>query len=129
MRRDQRRSDRLSLTYNSISNRYEAAGRLPTQEEYQEILASVRQNEGSAAAYPGPDPSYAATGAHTFTLCMDFERPNPGYGGSVPPADAPPDFWRHGAGRVCFGAGLPNWVRNPPPTAATPGPAASSTAP
>lgn len=69
--------------------------RLPgsLEELDQDPRAAVNTNDpGSGAVY-----EYQVTGAESYRLCAVFD------GESVePPARSGAEFWRHGAGRVCF---------------------------
>lgn len=103
---DQRRVSDLQTAANAIDQYWTRTKKLP---ESLEELTGKREYYVSSILDPrtGDPYGYRATGEKTYELCATFELEDVADEALAKPRSPYPypegtDFWRHGAGRVCF---------------------------
>jgi hypothetical protein len=90
-RLDDVRVDQLSAIARTVDLVYARTGRLPASLEE----VGTHGGDGLAVADPqtGRPYRYQVKGPAAFSVCAEFQHPSDGRS---------PDFWRHGAGPMCF---------------------------
>lgn len=112
--RDEERSLRLSRASSILNGAYSNTGALPgNTEAYLNLLQTAGFATPEAPVSDIPD--YRQLGDETYELCITFEEQSHmgGVRFSQPTiqTEETPDFWSHDAGRTCYTARIPSWVK------------------